>query len=237
MEKIKIGLAGMGMLGTAMMHHWCEKNREIGVYHPEMPKARQFVGNYPNGYTMNKKEMSGLDILVLALPAKEVLPFLRDVIAENGVFSGTAIINMATALHTIEIKKEFPQLSVWGVKFMGHAADLFKRGEGLFITESLLPDQVKHLFFDLGEMKRDSEETVMKVNKLATYYAVKTAVEIETEFAKQGLDPQYAERALRALSPEVMRSYSEGSLGHFGKEVVKELKVGLDNEAASKLST
>ncbi|MCQ6279415.1 hypothetical protein [Bacillus sp. EB600] len=50
------------------------------------------------------------------------------------------------------------------------------------------------------------------------------AIEIETEFAKRGFSAEYVKRALTSIAPEVIRSYNEGSLGNFAKEIVKEIQ-------------
>lgn len=221
---MRVGLAGIGKLGTAMMKQWSQKGRAVGVYHPDKQKAEEFTRHYQDGYVVMKKEFSDLDVLILALPAKEIMPFIVKLLAENVSLSQMKIINMASALHTKEIQNKLPNLSILGVKFMGHAKDLLERGNGLFISESLLPAEIAGIFSDLGRMKLDSEEQLLQVNKLATYYAVKAALEIEKGFAERGLAAEYTERALASLAPEVMRSYSEGTLGHFGKEIARDLK-------------
>ncbi|OCA87188.1 NAD(P)-binding domain-containing protein [Pseudobacillus wudalianchiensis] len=221
---MKVGLVGIGKLGRAMMEHWSFKGRAVGIYHPERTKVETFIQHYPSGYILNEKELSTLDMIILALPAQEIVPFLNECMDKGIPLTETRIINMATTLYTKEVKSQFPHLSIWGMKFMGHARDLLERGDGLFITESPLPAEITEVFHDLGRIKIDSEEKLLQVNKLATYYAVKAALELESHFTEQGLAADYIERALRSLAPEVMRSYSEGKLGHFGKEIVRELK-------------
>ncbi|MFK2826426.1 NAD(P)-binding domain-containing protein [Bacillus sp. B190/17] len=221
---MKVGLAGIGKLGTAMMKHWSQNGRVIGVYHPTKAKAKRFIQQYQYGYVLSEKELLHLDVLILALPAKEIIPFIDHLLVERNPLSNTCIINMATTLYTKDIKSQFPDLRVLGVKFMGHGRDLLERRNGLFITESSLPSDVQELFQELGKIKVDNEEQVVRVNKLATYYAVKTALEIEKKFTKEALDIEYVQRALTSLAPEVIRSYSKGSLGHFGREIAKELE-------------
>lgn len=224
MKQYKVGLVGIGKLGTAMMNHWNKNNLSIGIYHPSRTKAEHFLKSFQNGYTLTKKEFAELDVLILALPAKEVLSFISNLIAEDNTFP--FIVNMATALNTKEIKNKFPSLHVFGVKYMGHGKDLLENGNGLFITESSLPKQIEELFHHLGQVKIDREDCLIQVNRLATYYAIKTAINIENEFTQKGLSPEYMERALRSIAPEVIRSYSEGSLGHFAKEIEKEIQIG-----------
>ncbi|GGC95792.1 hypothetical protein GCM10007216_28190 [Thalassobacillus devorans] len=219
MANPKVGLAGIGKLGNAMMEQWAEQQIPIGVYHPNTRRTEEFITQYSNGIKIEEKEISELDVLFLALPANKIIPFLSQ--RED---SKTCYINMATSLMTNEVKKEFPDLHIAGLKFMGHATDLKEHGNGLFISEQTLPDSVIDMFKAVGTIEKDSEEVVIQVNKLATYHAVKAAVEIEEQFEKRSLPVKYKDRAWRSLAPEVMRSYSEGKLGHFGQEVVKEVK-------------
>lgn len=221
---MKIGLVGIGKLGTAMMKHWSDNNQTVAIYHPVKPKAEKFIQHYQNGYVLTEGELLHLDILILALPAKEIIPFIEQLIAKGMSTANTHIINMATTLYTKEIKRRFPELSAFGVKFMGHSRDLLEKGNGLFITDSPLPPSIQKIFQFLGEIKQDSEERLVQVNKLATYYAVKAALDIERECTKKELDIKYIQRALASIAPEVLRAYSEGTLGHFGKEIVAELQ-------------
>ena len=223
MQQQRIGLVGLGKLGTAMMTHWDKKRIPIGVYHPVQTKAENFQKAYHNGYLLSDSQLKGVDILVLALPATEVIPFVTSLKMESQAAHKPIIINMATNLPTKQIINHFPDLHVHGVKYMGHSKDLLEHGNGLFITESVLPQTVGELFQNLGKVMVDSENCLTEVNKLATYFAIKSAIAIETEFLSRGLPPEYLKRALTSLAPEVIRSYSEGSLGHFAKEIAKEI--------------
>ncbi|EWG10336.1 NAD(P)-binding domain-containing protein [Cytobacillus firmus] len=218
---MKIGLAGIGKLGAALMTHWYKSNLSIGIFHPDRSKAEQFAEKFPNAHPLTDNEMRQMDIILLALPAGKVISFMDSIIQEN---SSIAFINMATALPTKKIKERFPFCKVFGLKYMGHSRDLMENGKGLFITEDHLPAQIQDLFRPMGEIIRDSEERVAEVNKLATYFAVTTAVEIENEMTGKGYHPAYIKRALASLAPEVIRAYSEGTLGHFAKEIVKEIQ-------------
>jgi pyrroline-5-carboxylate reductase len=221
-EQLKVGLVGIGKLGTAMVTHWNKNNLKIGVYHPLKTKADHFVKQFPNCYCLAEIELKELDVLILALPAMNVIAFITSLDFEKK--SPPYIINMATALDTNEIKTKFHSINVLGVKYMGHSRDLMEHGNGLFITENPLPKQIEDIFNILGKVKMDKESCLTEVNKLATYLAIKAAIEIESEFTKRGFSSEYTERALTSLAPEVIRGYSEGSLGHFAQEIVKEIK-------------
>ncbi|SEA00826.1 NADP oxidoreductase coenzyme F420-dependent [Thalassobacillus cyri] len=219
MTKTKIGLAGIGKLGSALMSQWAKHDITIGVYHPNQAKAESFISYYPNGFLLKETDITQLDVMLLALPAKRIIPFIQE-----RKDTDTLFINMATSLSTEEVRREFPDKKIAGLKFMGHAADLSEHGNGLFITEQQLPAALLNVFRYVGEVKNDDEDVVIKVNKMATYQAIKAAVEIEKEFERKHLPMEYKERALTSLAPEVIRSYSQGKLGHFGQEIAKEFK-------------
>ncbi len=239
MKQQRIGLVGIGKLGTALMTHWDKKAIAIGVYHPVKTKAEHFLQSFQKGFLLTESELRNVDVLILALPAMEVVPFISTLKLQGQAQHTPTIINMATNLSTNEITTKYPDLKVHGVKYMGHWKDLLEHGNGLFITESALPPNTAELFQELGKVKIDRENCLTEVNKLASYFALKTAITIETEFANRGLSPEYLQRALTSLAPEVIRSYSEGSLGHFAKEIVKEIQAenssDVDEPATSKM--
>jgi hypothetical protein len=224
MKHKRIGLVGIGKLGAALITHWNRKKIAIGVFHPAKKKAENFAQQYENSYLLNEDRLHELDVLILALPATEVIPFISSLELLSKSQQKPYIINMATNLSTKEIFAKYPDLKVHGVKYMGHWKDLLEHGNGLFISETALPPTIEELYQELGEVKIDSENCLTEVNKLATYFALKTAIDIEHEFANRGLSPVFLKRALTSLAPEVIRSYSEGSLGHFAKEIVQEIK-------------
>jgi pyrroline-5-carboxylate reductase len=224
MGQKRIGLVGIGKLGTAMLTHWDKKGIPIGIYHPMETKAEQLVQYFQHVYILEESELKELDILILALPAMEVIPFISSLSIQSNSEKAPDIINMATNLPTNEIIAKFPSLNVHGVKYMGHGRDLLEHGNGLFITEAALSEKIEELFQNLGKVRIDSENCLTEVNKLATYFALKTAMNLEVEFAKRGLSPEYLKRALTSLAPEVIRSYSNGTLGHFAKEIIKEIQ-------------
>jgi pyrroline-5-carboxylate reductase len=221
----RVCLVGIGKLGQALMVHWNNNNIPIGVYHPSETKMEEFVQNYQNSYPISSIEFNDIDVFILALPAKEIIPFITNELAKIHSLSSIIIVNMATALNTQEIKDHFPSLIVVGVKYMGQWRDLLENGNGLFISE-VLPKQIEELFLPLGKVISDHEDHLVQVNKLATSYALKSAIAIEDELTKKHFSQEYIKRALTSLAPEVIRSYSNGTLGHFAMEILKEIQSG-----------
>jgi pyrroline-5-carboxylate reductase len=118
MKKYKVGLVDIGKLGTALMTYWNKNKVEIGAFHPEKTKAEKFVQQFQNGYLLAESELKELDVLILALPAMEVIPFITTLKIQTASHHSPYLINMATALHTNEITEKFPSLNVLGVKYI-----------------------------------------------------------------------------------------------------------------------
>ncbi|MBM7552105.1 hypothetical protein [Thalassobacillus pellis] len=221
MTNIKVGLAGIGKLGSAMIKLWEKTNTPIGIYHPSRERITTFIDSHPNCFPIEIKEC---DYLFLAIPANCIYPFMTEILSYQEIPYDTIFINMATSLNTDELKKAYPDLNIQGLKFMGHAADLRTNGNGLFLSEEEFTKDFMKFFNPIGKIEKGSEGMVTHVNKLATYQAVKASIELEKAFKEQKLPDRYKERALSSLFPEVVKAYSKGQLGHFAEDILKELK-------------
>jgi len=224
------GIAGIGKLGTAILKQ-LELKTYIGFYHPDQRKVDAFSHSFPNHIPLTKADLAELDYLLLALPANQIVPFVNDLEAAHISLQKPVLVNLATMMKTSDLRREFPRLKWIGVKYMGHSEDLFQRGNGLFVMEqSAAPspevERVQQLFSRIGQVYIDSESTLEEVNKLATYHAIKGAMELEEAFRAAGYRKEYVMRALSSIAPEVIRSYANGTLGHFGRMIAEQLNNG-----------
>ncbi|EKN64591.1 hypothetical protein BAZO_13309 [Schinkia azotoformans LMG 9581] len=215
----RITLVGIGRLGSSLMKQWDQTNEEIGVFHPSEEKVKGFISNYKNGTPVSIKGLPNTNTIIMALPATRIADFLK-----QNHHSQVTFVNMATALKTSDLQKEFPELQIVSMKFVGHSVDLFKNGEGYFITEQQSPDDIVDLFTRIGEVRKGDPEIVNEINKLATYYGIKAAVELENELKLKNYDQSLINRALSAITPEVIKSYQRKDLGHFAQSVADEVK-------------
>ncbi|RXT04918.1 NAD(P)-binding domain-containing protein [Ammoniphilus sp. CFH 90114] len=226
MSNDRWGIVGIGKLGKAIVHQLRTTNDRIFFYHPNETKANDFQQEFPNTSFINKKELSSLGFLILTLPAQQMAPFINELESEGISLRNTLLLNLATAMSTQELQEQFPHLQWMGVKFMGHSEDLRLHGDGLFIAEPKdnYTDQeqaVISFFNQIGKVLFDQESSVEKLNKLATYYAIKAAKELETEVRRLGFPKEYEARALSSIAPEVLRSYTMGTMGHFAQKIAE----------------
>lgn len=218
------GIVGIGKLGKAIVHQLHRQQTDIHFYHHNPLKAEKFKQEFPNTQAVTKEELSRFRHLILALPAGQIVPFIQELEAAGISLKDTLLINLATAKQTSELQETFPHLQWMSLKFMGHSEDLRINGNGLFIAEPKpahgQAEQEAIEFFSLiGKVMFDKETSVEKLNKLATYYAIKLAKELEAELRQQGFPKEYEDRALASLAPEVLRSYARGTMGHFAQSI------------------
>ncbi|WP_169907787.1 NAD(P)-binding domain-containing protein [Priestia abyssalis] len=228
MEKQNWVVAGIGKLGRALLSRFEIQGIQVGIFHPDINKANDCLQEYPFHRIVKKEDLGSADFLILALPANQIIPFVKKLESHHLSLQKPILINMATAAHTSKLKGEYPHLKWFGMKFVGQADDLRKNGEGLFVTEESSVDSdsqlvsVSRMFSEIGRVIIDSEATVEKVNRIATYHAIKAAKEIEQELRSGGYQNEYEQRVLLSLVPEVVRSYAHGTLGHFGQSIAAE---------------
>jgi pyrroline-5-carboxylate reductase len=215
------GTAGIGKLGTALITQWLQQDLQTGLYHPDAEKAKAAAKKL-SAKVLKRDDLAKLDYLVLALPADQILPFVKE-LKEDGVqLEKPVLINMATKQETGELRETYPELKWASVKFIGHAESLKRDGDGLFITEER-DEYLRDRFSCIGKVETAAEDTAEKVNKLATSQAVLAALKLEKQMEEEGWNDVYIKHALRSLLPEVIRAYADGKLGHFGRKIAEEM--------------
>jgi pyrroline-5-carboxylate reductase len=223
------GIVGIGKLGSAIITQLGHSNSFIRFFHPDERKAKAYEEAYPGHKMILRDELVSLDFLILSLPSDQVIPFVQGLIESNLSLGNVTMVNMATTLSTADLSRRFPEVKWLGVKFMGHAADLRERGNGLFVTEPneahpLELERTIRFFTRLGQVVVDKEMVVEEVNKLATRIALKGAMDLERALLEGGYRQEYAARALLSIAPEIMRAYTNGTLGHFARKIVEQLE-------------
>ncbi len=224
MNHIRWGIVGIGKIGRAITHQLQNTGITLSFFHPNPQKAEVFKRDFPYSEALSKNELSSVSVLLLALPAHGIIPFIHALKNEGISLNHTLLVNLATVIPTQTLRVEFPDLEWLGLKFMGHSEDLRLHGNALFVADTQTAQgekaqQTIQLFEQIGKVTLDDESVVEKLNKLATYHAIKAAKELEKELQSLGYPKEYEARAIASIAPEVMRSYVEGTMGHFAKTI------------------
>lgn len=214
-----ITLVGIGKLGGALMKQWDQHNVQVGVHHLNETKLENFLSAYKTGHTTTKENLNQMKAVIMAIPADQI----NDFISEH-LFPNTYFINMATAANTLKLREQFPSLQICSMKFIGHANDLLNNGNGLFITEPDTPEFIRDYFKTIGTVKTGDPEVVGYINREATYFGIKAAVELEEKLKENNIEDEYIEKSMTSITPEVIKSYNKGELGHFGQSIANEIK-------------
>jgi pyrroline-5-carboxylate reductase len=224
---MKVGLVGIGKLGSALIKQWGSKEIRLGIYHPDSQKTMAITKEFPHCNALALAELSALDVLILALPADRIIPFIQELKLQGISLQKPVVINMATSLQTAELSRMFPELQWMGMKLMGSSVRLKEAGNGLFITETGAPTKQQQEAIDLyeviGHVIHDLESTIEHVNQVATYYAIKAGKEIEKAIRSEKFRPEYEKAALASVAAEVIRSYANGKLGHFAQKIADQV--------------
>ncbi|WLR53047.1 hypothetical protein LC040_09230 [Bacillus tianshenii] len=214
---MKIGLVGIGRLGTAILAH---NYQNIGIYHYDTKKAQQFIKETEHIDLLSIEDLSQLDVCIFALPPQQIETLLTKLQEKE---TTTTFINMATALSTTSLREKFPQLHLIGVKYMGNAATLKTRGDGLFIAETELPKELVSFYEQAGRVVVDDETIVQHVNQTATKIALQASLEMEQQLRSEDVKQAYIQEALQSVAPEVLRAYSRDELGGFARAILQQL--------------
>ncbi len=218
MEKQNWVVVGIGKLGKALLSRFEKRGVQMSMFHPDINKVNRCLQEYPIHRVVKKEELDRADFLILALPANQIIPFMQSLESSNISLQNPVFINMATAAHTSDLKQQYPRVKWAGVKFVGQADDLRENGNGLFVMEES-NHSISQMYSQIGRVIIDREETVEKVNGIATYCAIKAVKEIKKELRQGGHQSEYEKQVLRSLVPGVVRSYAQGTLGHFAQSM------------------
>lgn len=236
MDKQNWVVVGIGKLGKALLSQFEQHEIQVGLFHPNLEKAKRCLHEYPFHKVAKMEELARADFLILALPAKQIIPFIEELESRHISLQKPVLINMATAAYTSDLKRKYTHLKWTGIKFVGQADDLRKNGNGLFAMEESIPPNhsaylsVHQMYSQIGRVITDSEATVEKVNRIATFYAIKAAKEIEKELRNGEYQSDYEKRVLLSLVPEVVRSYAQGTLGHFAQSIATQFDTESQNQ-------
>ena len=225
---ITCGIAGIGHLGKALTQQFEEVDMQVHAYHPTPQRRTEFVNNFKKAQSVNFSELLNQPIVLLALPAEVIQPFLKEAqeeVSPNDI--KPTFVNLSSLVNTEELQDEFSDLRIYGVKMVGHADYLYEYGNGVFLTETFLNNQefqqIRFIFEKIGRLFEDNENVVREVNGLAIKHIIQACVNFTEETKNYPND--YREKAMDTIFPNTMRLYREGSFDGFMLEIMDEMNL------------
>lgn len=222
---MKCGIVGIGHLGKALIKQLEKSNIQTYAYHPSKQKAKKIESKLKKVKAIDFEGLFNVDVILLALPAEAVQEFLKE--AEKEIYNKNLVfVNMSSIIKTEELKNEFPTLTIFGVKMLGHADYLYEHGNGIFITRTPLEtkkfQEVKYLFTEVGKLYEDDESIVSELNGMAVKHIIQSCVNFENE-AKLYPDI-FKYKAMDTIFPNTLKLYRSSSFDGFMLKIMEEMK-------------
>ncbi|UMZ73898.1 NAD(P)-binding domain-containing protein [Natranaerofaba carboxydovora] len=228
---MKIGLIGIGRLGSQIAKYLLLAQKEILAYHQDKEKAENFCREY-DYYgkiepTNDIKEISNTDVVILTLPSEVTLDVARTL--KKVLKKDQWVINTATEVYLTELKSELSKESIVAAKIIGNAYEI-EKGEkpGIVLdghNEKLVEKSV-NLFSNLGYAIKGDEKDVSKINKIGAIEAIRTVLRIEKRLDENNieLDDEMYNAFLNNVVAGTVKTYSMGNIGPFLEKVITQLK-------------
>lgn len=255
-----LAIIGAGRLGTVLARRLPGKKI---IYDRKEDLAQQLAqtcaGDWAKDIPALLAKISGLQLVlfILALPQKEIRPFLQGLdqqsqlsplktpetsaqasAGSNGrpfLVERSLFLNVATAQATAELKAAFPAWRFLGVKFVGHAGEMENDRPLIVVSGAAEEDfaMVKNVFQPLGDVTSGPEEKVQQLNTLVTREVLLLARDLEKKVVGAELPVAWLPYALRQVAAGVLRAYARGDLGPFARSVLQESEGLAPNDSST----
>jgi pyrroline-5-carboxylate reductase len=227
---ITCGIAGIGHLGEALAQQLEGIDVHVCAHHPNLQRRTEFSERFKKVKAVDFSELLKQPIVLLALPAEAIQPFLKNAKKEilSSKITKPTFVNLSTLVDTKALQNEFSDFKIYGVKMVGHANYLYEHGDGVFVTETPLNTEgfqkIRFLFENIGILFEDNEDVVRKVNGLAVRKIIEACVNFKKE--TENYPDEYSEKAMDTIFPNTMRLYREGSFDGFMLKIIDGINLG-----------
>lgn len=228
---MKLGLIGIGRLGTQLAKNFLLAGYTMLVYHYDENKLNYFIDNldsYGNiEGTKDIKKLKKVDVILLSLPNDATLKIVENI--KRFLGESQWVVNTATEVYLSEIYSYLPSGKVVSAKIIGNASEIEKGEEPTIVVDGK-DDESKEktidLFSNFGYTIEDREMIVTKLNKIGAIEAVRTVLRIEKRLAENNveIESRLCKSLLNNVVAGTIKAYSKGNTGPFLEQVIKQLK-------------
>ena len=226
-----VAIVGLGQLGVELARR-LPAERLLLVSRSET-KAAALAKELPGAAAAPVSRISEADLVFLAVPANEVVSLYREQLAPR-IRPDAVLVNTATLVDTAELRAVCPDHRWIPLKLIGSAKALQAGRSALLVT-----DDEEHrallepLVSKLGRLIAGDERWVLACNTIATKRALEAGLRIAEDIRQAGLPAEFAAAAQAVVGAGVLQSFADGTLGHFGKAVLRDLEAER-NEASAR---
>ena len=223
---MRIIIIGAGRLGRALGLLW-KNQHEIVFFDRDEKVAHEAAAELGVTAVAAKEQLPEEAIVVLAVPGPVAAQALNTLAKLERPY---AVLSVATALSRkqLDVATEEPLRSL-GVKIVGQA-DHMAQGEHPVIVIDQGPEKLvalaKELFSPVGKTCVGVADVVTEINRIATQAALEAAVHIESTLRHKldVCDSAVIQSAISQVAAGTLKSYAEGDLGPFARDIVRQLK-------------
>lgn len=222
--KITIAIIGSGRMAHVFASQLPKETTKI-IINKNITSAK-VLADEVNGTAYDSYEyVKEADLIALIIPASAINEVLEEIVKYKK--EGSIVINMATSAHiNPDIIRE--NENIIDTKIIGHAKSMAEWGEpGLIVVNTdnkEVFDIIKSQVPGYRNIVIGDSDLVEKINNIALEEGIKAAMAASEKLEKLSVPDEWIITAIRTATSGGMKSYLEGDLGHFGKELVEKLK-------------
>lgn len=222
---MRVGLVGIGRMGRVLAELLVKKV-ELCIFDRNIDLMNLLAEKMNVATAANLEEMVAWDIVILAVPDREVVSCLKKF---NAIDKPMMVINIATNVGQDMLKDmAAPHVKCICAKFVGQA-DEMALGQQPVIIVNQYPEelvmQTVEIFQLVGQVVIGDADLVYTINTIAAVKAIEAAIGIEEILKHKDItEPAIIKSAIRQVAAGIIKAYADDNLGPFATEIVQSIK-------------
>lgn len=220
-----VAVIGAGKMGSVVAGQLPRESLKVIIDH-NMDKAKELAYKVDGKYDTSLQGAKDADAIFVILPAnvvEETVEKLQDIVK-----TGTVIVNMATSVCVERIgKKHRSDIDMIDAKIIGNASTINREKKGIVVVKTADTAKlniIQELLSGLFIVEQGDADIVEKINTIAVYEGIKAAVAIRKQLMEMDIPEKWSDAVLETVCMPTMKSYIDGTLGPFAKEIAKKLE-------------
>lgn len=222
---IAFAVVGAGRMGSIVIQQVPEDTKKL-VIDLDKEKAQEIALKIKGTAYTSLEAAKEADIIAVVLPTSVVNDTLEELL--KIVKPGTIILNMATTAHIKpEVIENSKKVRVVDTKIIGHASSI-SRGESSILVVKTDDDKlfstIKSQLIGFKNIVQGNADLVEKINVIGSTEGIRAAVRVSKQLREMQVPEEWINVVIKTVCAGTMKSFTEDDLGHFGKELAKQLE-------------